>query len=93
MAYNYPYGNTQQLNLDWILRSWREFQSQIEDMIAPQWSDTESYSMARPDTGNPDIVIYEHELYYCIVPAATVGEFKPDEWQKFSIAQYMQGSI
>lgn len=55
-------------------------------MIAPQWSDTESYAQN-------DIVIHEHALFYCNTAAATVGEFKADEWTVFSIADALMGNI
>ena len=74
------------MNLDWLLTQWRQFQKAIEDMIAPQWSDTESYALN-------DIVIHEHSLFYCNTVAATVGEFKADEWTTFSIADALQGNI
>ena len=74
------------MNLDWLLTQWRQFQKQVEDMIAPQWSDTVSYAMN-------DIVIHEHALFYCNTAAATVGEFKADEWTVFSIADALQGNI
>ena len=86
--YEYPYGNSQQLNLDWLLTEWRKFQKAVEDMIAPAWSATESYSWDAPD-----MVIYNHVLYYCIVEHATVGEFKGDEWQSFTIADVFMGNI
>lgn len=84
--YQYPYGNSQQLNLDWLLTQWRMFQKQIEDMIAPQWSDTETYV-------EWNIVIHEHTLFYCSTATATVGEFKPDEWTAFSFADALMGNI
>ena len=55
--FRYPYGNTQALNLDWLLKEWREYQSTIENMIAPQYSKNAQYE-ARTR------VIYEHKLYY-----------------------------
>lgn len=84
--YQYPYGNSQQLNLDWLLTQWRIFQTQIENMIAQQWSDTVSYAQY-------DIVIHEHTLFYCNTAAATVGEFKPDEWTVFNLADALMGNI
>ena len=86
--YEYPYSNSQQLNLDWLLTEWRKFQKAVEDMIAPAWSETKSYSW---DT--PDMVIYNHVLYYCIVEHTTVGDFKADEWQSFTIADVFMGNI
>ena len=55
-------------------------------MIAPQWSDTESYAQWA-------VVIYDHVLYFCDVVAATVGEFKPDEWVAFNLADALMGNI
>ena len=55
-------------------------------MIAAQWSDTESYAQYA-------IVIHDHVLCYCDVPAATVGEFKPDEWVVFNLADILMGNI
>ena len=86
--YEYPSGNAQQLNLDWLLTEWRKFQRQVENMIAPQWSNTEMYTW-----DSPAMVVYEHSLYYCNVAQATVGEFKPDEWVRFTIAQVFLGNI
>lgn len=84
--YQYPYGNSQQLNLDWLLTQWRQFQKQVEDMIAPQWSDTESYAQNA-------LVIHDHVFYYCTAVAATVGEFKPNEWAALTIADIFMGNI
>ena len=86
--YEYPSGNAQQLNLDWLLTEWRKFQKTIEDMIAPQWSNTQAYT-----NGAPDIVIFDHELFYCNVAHATVGTFIPAEWHKFSIADVFMGNM
>ena len=55
-------------------------------MIAPQWSDSVSYAQN-------DIVIHEHTLFYCNTGAATIGEFKPDEWTVFSVADALMGNI
>lgn len=86
LMYQYPYGNSQQLNLDWLLTAWRNFQKQVEDMIAPQWSDTESYV-------EHDLVIHDHVLYYCVVANATVHDFVPEEWQTISCADIFNGNM
>ena len=86
LMYQYPYGNAQQLNLDWLLNQWRIFQQQVENMIAPQWSDTETYAQWA-------VVIHEHTLFFCDVETATVGEFKSEEWVAFSIADALLGNI
>ena len=33
MAYLYPYGDTQQLNLDWLIEQWNEVKSQIDGSL------------------------------------------------------------
>ena len=43
MAYQYPYGDSHQLNLDWLLSQWRSFQSAVCDMIAPEYSNKKEY--------------------------------------------------
>lgn len=80
--YNYPYGNTSQLNLDWFLQSWRVFQSQVEAMIAPQYDPNSAY----PD---PAIVLHEHMLYYNSTPIITPEEWDPDHWTVTSLADIM----
>lgn len=76
--YHYPYGNSEQLNLDWLLRSWREFQKAIEDMIAPQYDPKIAY----PD---PALVIYNHVLYTNTVAITEPEEWNPDHWAQTSI--------
>ena len=80
--YQYPYGNTQQLNLDWLLNEWRRWQQQVENMIAAQWSDTAEYAA-------DDIVILDHVLYICDTAHATVGEFVPEEWQPVTLSDLL----
>ena len=82
--YNYPYGNLQELNLDWVLTEWRNYQAQIEDMIAPQWSESVSYE-------EDAVVIYEHVLYRCVVTASTPRIFEADEWQSVRLIDIING--
>lgn len=84
--YNYPYGDTSQLNLDWLLQSWRQFQRQIEDMIAPQYSNTTEY-----DAGS--LVIYEHAFYYNPDPISPAEEWDPNHWTNISIADIFMGNV
>lgn len=84
--YEYPYGNSQQLNLDWLLTEWRAFQKQIEDMIAPQWAELTLYVQY-------DLVIHNHVLYYCSVASATVGTFDTDEWTAITVADIVGGNL
>lgn len=82
LMYQYPYGNTQQLNLDWLLNEWRRWQQQVENMIAPQWSDTDTYTEGA-------VVILDHVLYICDTATATVGEFVPEEWLPTSFSELL----
>lgn len=82
--YNYPFGNLQQLNLDWLLTEWRNYQAQIEDMIAPQWSESVSYE-------EDAVVIYEHVLYRCVVTTSTPRIFESDEWQSVRLIDIING--
>lgn len=79
MAYNYPYGNSQQLNLDWLLREWRAFQRQIEDMIAPQYDNSATYTAY-------SLVIYNHALYGNPNAINVPEEFDPDHWEQIDLA-------
>lgn len=85
MAYNYPYGNSQQLNLDWLLREWRAYQGQIEDMIAPQYDHTATYAAY-------SLVIYNHVLYTNPNAIAVMEEFDPDHWEQIDLATIVSGS-
>lgn len=84
--YNYPYGNTSQLNMDWILQSWRQFQRQIEDMIAPQYSESSTYPAN-------SLVIYQHVLYYNPAAITGAGPFDPESWEQIDIATIVTGGI
>ena len=84
--YNYPYGNTSQLNLDWFLQSWRVFQSQVEAMIAPQYSNTTEYDAN-------SLVIYDHAFYYNPDPISPAEEWNPDHWTNISIADIFMGNM
>lgn len=83
MAYNYPYGNYSQLNLDWLLSAWREFQKAVEDMIAPQYSNSAAY----PDHS---LVIYNHVLYYNENEIPVAEEWDPNHWTEINLAQIVE---
>ncbi len=82
--FEYPFGNMQKLNLDWILSEWRNYQAQIEDSIAPQWNDTTSYA-------ENDVVFFNHTLFQCVVEASTVRIFKSDEWNAVMLTELING--
>lgn len=82
LMYQYPYGNAQQLNLDWLLNEWRRWQQQVENMIAAQWSDTDTYTQGA-------VVILDHVLYICDTATATVGEFVPEEWLPVTLSDLL----
>lgn len=76
--FNYPYGNSQELNLTWLLKAWRDYQAQIEDAIAQQYDPAIAY----PD---PIFLWYEHELYYNNQAINDPEPWDPDHWTKTSI--------
>lgn len=76
--FNYPYGQSQELNLTWLLNAWRQYQSQIENAIAPQYDEHIAY----PD---PIFLWYEHELYRNNQPINDPEPWDPDHWTKTSI--------
>lgn len=80
--YQYPYGNSQQLNLDWLINAWRQYQKQVENMIAPQYDHNSAY----PD---PALVVYEHKLYYNNQPINDPEEWDPDHWIETNLADIM----
>ena len=86
MAYKYPFGNTQQLNLDWLLRQWRVFQSQIEDMIAPAYSDTDIYPAY-------SLVIVQHKLYYNPQAIEAAEDWTPAHWEEITLAEIFEGNL
>lgn len=86
MAYKYPFGNTQQLNLDWLLQQWRVFQSQIEDMIAPAYSDTDTYPAN-------SLVIFQHKLYYNPQAINAPEDWTPAHWEEITLAEILEGNM
>ena len=82
--YNYPYGNSQQLNLDWLITAWRTFQGQIEDMLAPAYSDSSTYSSG-------DLVIYNHILYQASEDITTAEEFDSSKWTQVTFTELLEG--
>ena len=84
--YHYPYGSSQQLNLDWLINAWRTYQRQIEDMIAPQYSNSTEYDAN-------SLVIYDHVFYYNPDPISPAEEWDPDHWIQLSIADIFMGNI
>lgn len=77
--YNYPYGNSQQLNLDWFIEAWRAFQEQIENIIAPQYDHTTTYTAF-------SLVIYNHVLYFNPNAINAPEEFDSNHWQQIDLA-------
>ena len=78
--FRYPYGNTQALNLDWLLTQWREYQSTIENMIAPQYSKTAQYEAGT-------LVVYEHKLYYNPEAIYVPGDFNAELWTETKLSE------
>lgn len=81
--YQYPYGDSQQLNLDWLLNAWRTFQSQICDMIAPAYSNSATYAIG-------DLVIYGMELWRCTETIQIAEDFNIDHWEGLTVAELLE---
>ena len=84
--YNYPYGNSQQLNLDWLISAWRQYQEQVENMIAPQYD----HNIAYPAMS---LVIHDHKFYYNPDDINDPEEWDPEHWTQISIADIFMGNI
>ena len=80
--FNYPYGQSQELNLTWLLNAWRAYQSQIEDAIAPPYSDKVTYAAA-------SLVWYDHTLYTNPTAIEVPEDFDEDHWEKTSIYEIL----
>lgn len=82
--YKYPYGDSQQLNLDWILAKLKE----LEQQSGSGGADLEEVSNALIAlTYNPatlytryDYAFHNGKLYRCLT--GTSGTFDPDAWQE-----------
>lgn len=82
MAYQYPYGDSHQLNLDWLLSQWRSFQSAVCDMIAPEYSNKKEYPAG-------SLVIVNQVLYTNPEAINYYEEFTPEHWEKITLADYL----
>lgn len=76
--FNYPYGQSQELNLTWLLNAWRQYQSQIEDAIAQQYNEQIAY----PD---PIFLWHEHVLYTNNIAISAPEPWTPDHWDVISL--------
>lgn len=82
--YKYPYGDSQQLNLDWILAKLKE----LEASAGSGGADLEEVSNAlialtyNPNTlyARYDYAFLNNKLYRCL--SGTSGAFDPDAWQE-----------
>lgn len=82
MAFKYPYGNLQALNLDWLLKQWVEFKAAMENIIAPQYSNTTQY-----DAGS--LVIYQDKLYYNAEAIMVPGDFNAELWTETTVSEIL----
>ena len=83
-VYQYPYGNTQELNLDWFLNAFVEFTRAIENMIAPQYEKKQYLTLST-------LVIHNHKLYYNTVEIAVPEDFNAEHWTEITIAEIVGG--
>lgn len=77
--YLFPNGDSQQLNLDWLINAWRTFQTQVSSMIAPDYSNSSVYPVG-------SLVIYNMQLWRCTTEVQTEEEFDFLKWEKVSLA-------
>lgn len=86
MAYLYPWGNTQELNLDWMLQKIKDLENgggsgaDIEEianvLVAPTYRSANTYQRY-------DYAFYNGKLYRAI--ANTTGVFNPSDWLEVQI--------
>lgn len=82
--FRYPYGNNSNLNLDWLLTSWRDFQRDICQMIAPAYDNSSVYPAG-------SLVLYNMGLFTNPDPIITAEDFNPDHWTQTTLAEIIQG--
>lgn len=80
--YKYPYGNTQQLNLDWMLGEWKAFKESFFNMVAPAWDDKTPYTAGA--------VVINDETLYRAKTTPTTGVFDKTQWDIIAIADLME---
>lgn len=76
----YPYGDSEQLNLSWLLQQWREFQMIIMEAIAPQYDESKTYLSG-------DLRWYEYVLYRCTEDIDDPEQFNAEHWEKTQLSE------
>ena len=90
--YQYPYGDSQQLNLDWIINKLIELSNEIKEhgsdvdleevanaLISITYSSTQAYNTS-------DIVFYDGHLYRCNTTISAPGEvWDPAHWDQIML--------
>ena len=90
--YQYPYGDSQQLNLDWIINKLTALSNEIEEhgsdvdleevanaLISITYSSTQAYNTS-------DIVFYDGHLYRCNTTISAPGEvWDPAHWDQIML--------
>lgn len=89
MAFLYPWGNTQQLNLDWILQKIKELETGGTDAASLQVIANAflAASYSAGTTYNVNDIVYRNEaLYRCNTAIASPGEpWTPSHWDEITI--------
>ena len=60
--------------------------SQIEDMIAPAYSDTDTYPAY-------SLVIVQHKLYYNPQAIEAAEDWTPAHWEEITLAEIFEGNL
>lgn len=84
MAYKYPYGNTEKMNLDWLLSQWVQLKDSFYNLIAPAWAYNVVYAQG-------SLVMNDSKLYRAI-EEPTTGTFITEEWEEIRLSDILEGN-
>lgn len=95
MAFLYPWGNTQQLNLDWILQKIKELEAgNIGPVLDEVANALISASYARQTYDRSDIVFYDGKLYRANQAIPAPGEvWTPAHWDEILLGDTVSNLV